>query len=241
MNKKDVKRSKKGKTLLICGTGPSINHNKNKLKDWCGQYDSIGMDWFCKSEIPTKYYFVRDQVHHSSMVSFDDYETIGDFCGLINSNYKNSILLISKLNKAEFDDYGTRWDWGRKASRLLVKNKIIIPEKSTFTYGDMKKDFFNTCYRYSYDLFCVLQFAVTMKYDHIFLSGFDLKDNTCFWSENERNIQKKREINCKDESVELAPYSGMLNYWKNNFHKKIFSLDSESNLVKSGLAINVSL
>lgn len=241
MTKKQFLKTKKGKTLLICGTGPSIEENKEKIKLWTQTYDSIGMDWFCKSKIPTKYYFVRDQAHHSSMLSFDDNETIADFSGLINENYRDSYLLISKLNKSEYDDYGTRWDWGRKSNKLYVRNKIIIPEKRTSTYKDMKEDFLHTCYRYSYDLFCVLQFAHTMGYEHLFLTGFDLNDNKCFWKKGLRNIQRKRGIDLDSESEDWYAYSGMLNYWRNNFHKKIYCLDEDSRLVRHGLGIYLQL
>jgi len=241
MNKKDVLKTKKGKTLLICGTGPSVRDNKDKIREYTQRYDSIGMDWFCKSQIPTKYYFVRDQNHHSSMTSFDDNETIAEFSELINTHYKNSILFLAKLNRNEFDDYSTRWDWGRKSTRLVVENKIIIPENRTSTYLDMKKDFFDTCYRYSYDLFCVLQFAVTMKYEHIFLVGFELNDNKCFWTKDLRKIQKKREITLDEESVLYYPYSGMFNYWKNNFRRKIYCLDENSRLAEGRLGTHLTL
>lgn len=240
MNKKDVLKSKKGNVLLICGTGPSIKRDKEKIEEWVKTYDSIGIDWFCKSKIPTKYYFVRDQVHHSSMISHDDNETIAEFSKLINENYKDSILLISKLNRSEFDDFATRWDWGRKSVKFHVKNKVIIPEKRTSTYRDMKKDFFEICYRYSYDLFCVLQFAVTMGYEKIFLVGFDLHDNKCFWNNGLRNIQKKRGILLDSESEEWYPYSGMFNYWKNNFHNKIFCLNKDSKIIENGLGFYLS-
>jgi len=241
MIKKDVLKTKKGKTLLICGTGPSINNNIDRIKTWVKTYDSIGMDWFCKTKIPTKYYFVRDQAHHSSMISLEDGETIANFSELINEYYRDCNLLISKLDREDYDDYGTRWDWGRKSSKLINRNKIIIPEKRTHTYRDIKKDFFKTCYRYSYDLFSILQFAHTMGYQHIFLTGFDLNDNKCFWKKGLRKIQKKRNIDLDAECEEWIPYSGMFNYWRNNFHKKIYCLDDDSRLVRHGLAINLNI
>lgn len=236
MRKEDILNSKKGRVLLICGTGPSVSEKRDQIKEWTKRYDSIGMDWFCKSAIPTKYYFVRDQVHHSSMISFDDNETIAEFSGLMNEFYQNSIVFISKLNKSEYDDYGTRWDWGRRSDKIRVKNKLIIPEKRTAYYKSMKEDFFTTCYRYSYDLFCILQFAVSMKYDYIYLIGFDLNDNKCFWNNGLRKVQIKREIKMEEEAVDFHPYCGMLNYWKNNFRKKLYCLNEDSRLVNHGLA-----
>ena len=242
MKKRYVLKTKKSNALLICGTGPSIARNRDKIKTWTQKYDSIGMEWFCKSKIPTKYYFVRNQMHHSSMVSFNDNETIAEFSKLMNENYKDSILFLPKLNKNEFDDYGTRWDWGRKAGKLVAKNKVILLEERTSTYKDMKKDFFHTCYRYSYDLFCILQFAVTMDYKHIFLTGFDLNDNKCFWTNDLRSVQRKRGEELDEESVEYYAYNGMLNYWKNNFYRrKLFCLDENSRLLENGLAMYLPL
>lgn len=236
MKKQDILKSKKTNSLLICGTGQSIKENREKVIKYANRFDSIGMDWFCKSKITTKYYFIRDQVHHSSMVSLDDKETVSEFSSLINDYYKNSILLISKLRMSDYDDFGSRWDWGSKHARLYA-NKVIIPEFRSYQYRDMKEDFLGKCFRYSYDLFCILQFAQTMKYDHVVLAGFDLNNNYCFWKDDLRLIQRKRGIELTGESVEYYPFYGMLNYFKNYFHKKIFSLDKNSKLLENNFAI----
>ena len=194
------------------------------------------MDWFCKSGIKTDFYFVRDQAHHSSMISFKNGETIAGFVDDINNYYLDSTLLISKLDQNEYDDYGTRWNWGKNPKRFKSKT-YVFQEKSSNKYIDLKKDFTKKCYRYSYDFFSILQFAVMMEYKSVILVGFELNNNKCFWYNGLRDIHHKRGLELDDIPEEYYAYRDMLNFYKNNFRKEVFTIDEGSRLLEGNLAI----
>lgn len=235
---KDLLSTKETSSLLICGTGKSILDNKKIVSQHARTYDSIGIDWFCKSGIQTKYYFIRDQAHHASMISHSDKETMNEFVRLMNAYYLRSYLIISRLDKNEFDDYSSRWNWGDRY-KMFKGKKFIAQESRAAIYKEMKQDFTKKIYRYSYDLFCVLQFAVTMNYESIILAGFELNDNQCFWQKGIRNIQKKRDIDPEGEFVDFEGVRGMLNFYKNNFRKQIYTIDKDSRLLDNKLVFYV--
>lgn len=234
--KAKLKSMKKTSSLVVCGPFFDMAKDKEIIENYSLEYDSIGTDWFCKSGIKTKFYFVRDQAHHSSMISHRNMETVNGFVDLMNERYEDSVLLISGLDNTEFDDYSTRWNWAKNPKKFKAKS-YLFKEKRSVQYADMKKDFTKKCYRYSYDFFSVLQFSLMMGYGSVILAGFDLNTNKCFWCNDLRDIQIKRQLELNEVPEEYYAYKGMLNFYKNNFKKDVFTIDKNSKLLENRLAI----
>ena len=61
LDKEAFKNRKKSDTIVVYGCGASINELTDEDKETFSRYDSIAFNWFCKSHIPTTFYFLREQ------------------------------------------------------------------------------------------------------------------------------------------------------------------------------------
>jgi len=56
----ELLKTKNSNTIVVYGCGLSINSIGKKQRSILSKFDSIGFNWFCKSDIPTTFYLLRD-------------------------------------------------------------------------------------------------------------------------------------------------------------------------------------
>lgn len=161
--------------LVIFGSGYSINMI---LPDtWTiirNEYDTWGMNWFCKRHYPTTWYMIREQCitprrcEEGHMLS-DLYEDMGYLKKSVKiikdlSYQRDNFQHIRNLDKFEGDGY--------------VFNEI----KGGCSVKNFRDDIFDEGIHHGKcSLYDALHFAVGMQYKKIILCGIDLYDSRHFY------------------------------------------------------------
>jgi hypothetical protein len=189
LTKDQFMKLKKSDTLIVYGSGSSINRLTEEEKKKLMSFDSIGFNWFCKSRIPTTFYLIREQAATSKRLA--EGETRDDlFDALTTSPYNKSCLIILKLKQVEAFHYEQHL--GKFSGAGVVLNDRKKRGVDRFKEFDIFKD--AVCHG-ACTLVNVLHIAAYLKYARILFVGIDLYDCRYFWMKGDRRrhtIKKKR-------------------------------------------------
>lgn len=152
------------------------------------------INWFCKSAIPTTFYFIREQGNIRKRRY--EGEKPRDLYKMLREHYTNSVLVVHDQRHHTPESIV----WHKKnVSDNFPHNAIVVKDvKLKNNDAGVKKwakiDMFTEGLIHGeMSLNNVLHFAVQMKYDRILFSGVDLCDSRYFWlKKNEDRATLKR-------------------------------------------------
>lgn len=188
INKKKFKNYKNSDTIVIYGSGWSINNLTEDDKRHLNKFDSIGFNWFCKSGIPTTFYLLREQT--TSKQKGLKNERYNDIVDNIKKYYNKSCLIIIDMLKSSNAWKGRRgWTFD---SRVFENERVILSEKYYSLYKEQKYipffkqakkiDIFNNHVMYATCTMSIIFHIITwMEYKKIIFVGVDLYDHRYFW------------------------------------------------------------
>jgi len=192
---------KKSDTIVIYGCGYSINDLTEKDKNSLSVFNSIGFNWFCKSDIHTTFYLLREQgTRKSFSLRGENNETL--VSKMSSKSYESTCLVIDDLTHS-----ASRWSrintHSLPSSQSRFKNiGVILKEKFAkdafrkehSMSGDrsdkcnflinkmMEYDIFNDGLIYDFcTMVPVLHICTFLKYKRIIFVGVDLYDHRYFW------------------------------------------------------------
>lgn len=179
LEKNQVLNYKKSDTMVIYGSGFSINQLKNKDFEILSRFDSSGFNWFCFSKIPTTYYFVREQANIPSRVHQPE-ETIENFIGQMNRHpYLSSCLLLHKISHHSPAAY----DYAENANQFKGNYFIVNDIKMKNNRSGIKnwRKIEKGLIHGGCTLNNIMHFTIALKYKIIIFVGIDLYDSKYFW------------------------------------------------------------
>lgn len=190
----EFKQNKKSDTIVIYGSGWSINEITDSEKDTLTKYDSIGFNWFLRSNIATTFYVIREQANNHKRVSVD--ETPDIFISQINREpYIKSILVVHDITEhsPKSISYNTEPYLSRfNGSGVIVKDIHSSGQKQRFN-----KDIFTKgVYHGSCTLNNIIHIAIYLGYSRMIFAGIDLNDSRYFWlkyDETRHTVAKKKQ------------------------------------------------
>ncbi|MFW6009525.1 MAG: hypothetical protein ACOCP8_09705 [archaeon] len=238
INKGKFLNYKKSDTIVIYGSGYSINDLTKEDKEHLQNFDSIGFNWFCKSQIPTTFYLLREQTTLKQKGLPN--ERSDDILNNIRQYYQDSCLIIIDMLKSSNAWKGKRgWVFD---SEVFDNEGIILQEKYYKLYKQQnyipffrkatKIDIFNNHVMYATcTISNVFHIITWMGYKRIIFVGVDLYDHRYFWLSyntlRQRTKAKKRTLNSKHFTAKFT--LKMVEHLTRVFpDKKIFTYNNKS-------------
>lgn len=188
LSKEKFLKHKKSDTLVIYGSGYSINKLSDEEKAELRSFDSIGFNWFCKSRIPTTFYIVREQANVPKRVTKGETRKI--LFNLINTYYKKSALIVHHIRKKGCFPF---WD---NLEKFEGSGIVVRDLKSGLVANFDKTNIFTKGVHHGKCSLCnVLHISRCLGYDKLLFVGIDLYDSRYFWmspDETRRSIKQKK-------------------------------------------------
>jgi len=180
LTKEGFMAKKQSDTIIVYGSGYSINSLTKRDKAALGEFDSIGFNWFCKSGIPNTFYMIREQSVTKKRTA--EGETVEDLAALLNSDpYIESCLIIHRMhhNVKNTFEYADNLDLF-KGSGVVVDdiNRKRRRDVSLMTETDIFSDgvLHGKCSMQN-----IMHIAHYMDYKQVIFAGLDLYDSRYFW------------------------------------------------------------
>ena len=245
---------KKSDTIVVYGSGYSINDITEEQWNKLGQFDSIGFNWFLKSKRPVTFYLLREQDIWRKN-GFGD-ESRKEVVDTLNNYYKDSCAIVVDLSNShpkwsKTNHYGKKiYQKDIKLSGVISKEvfaRISLPEYRNGWPENNKRYNILCNYFQSYDMlnkgivydFCsmvnILHLITFLKYKRIIFAGVDLYDHRYFWlgKDKLRNITKKRGRKLNSNHFVSNFTCGLIGTYNNYFKDvELFVLNPKSLLAK---------
>jgi len=226
LSKKQFIDRKKSDTLVILGSGYSIN----KIKDWdkIKKFDSIAFNWFCNHEFVPNFFLIREQSNINSRVG--KHETIKRFYKILSKDsYQNTCMIVQDLRHSKKANIHMR------KKDLLSQYGVVLNDIRCLRRPDFSKDIFEKgVIHYRCTLSNVIHIGVFLKYDRIIFAGVDLYDSRYFWlnaKSTRKNIKRKGLI-FKDKHPITSSVLKTVSYVKQCSDVKMYTLNHNSLLKK---------
>jgi len=137
LESKEIVSFKKKNDTIVLFTN-RVNRTINLKPILNIKYDSMGLSWFCKNNISTDYYFIRDQLHHLSFKNSKKQESINDFIRLINKEqFEKTIKIIVNINENNYKKYHEYLNWNRYSPKIIGK-KLFLKEGTSLKINDFR-------------------------------------------------------------------------------------------------------
>lgn len=225
INKDDLSKKKKSHTCVVYGSGSSINDlNKSKIER-LSEYDSIGFNWFCKSNIPTSFYLLREQCSNKHRISEDEnFEELEKCLKIRKTCYVWSSM--SDSNKLEQSGIIERLDGD------LVKLKDFPDKLKAKNFVNIiDQDIFDVGLRHGRNsLFSCMHFVHYMGYKNIIFAGVDLNNSNYFWlpENSSRHTLIKKGINAKHKHSTAKDTYDLIKLYISKYNVSCFTTSKKS-------------
>lgn len=177
----EFKAKKRHDGIAIMGSGRSLL--KIPGEEWEAiedNYDTFGMNWYCKSERPTTWYLVREQAItpkrcEPGMMLTDFYEHMQAYsgsCKIVKDLGHKPTNFQHALHIDKFDGDG-----------IIIKEPQCGASAKSF-----RDDLFDVGLHHGKGtIYDALHFSVAMEYKRILFCGVDLYDTRYFWLEKDES------------------------------------------------------
>jgi hypothetical protein len=200
--------------LAIFGCGYSINWiTEEQWNILDRDYDTLGMNWYCKKHRPTTWYIVREQCTVPKRLA-KNFE-LDDFYTDIES-FRNAIKVVKDMS------YRTNnYQHIRNLHKLDGAGYVFKEIQGGCSVKSFRDDIFDEGIHHGKcSIYDALHFAIGMKYEKIVLCGIDLYDNRYFYLPYDQTMEQTiREGNSVTAPHATAPkvvklISDFIEFWK---------------------------
>ncbi len=188
---------KKSDTIVVLGSGWSVNSLDDCHWDKIKMLDSIGFNWFCKHKFEPKFYFVREQANISSRKG--EGESVKKFIGRIN-RYKETCCIICDVSHHTKEAHRYKNDRRIKSECFILKD-----DKKRKRIQKIKRYMSRSPVDYGLihgkcTLYNIMHLVKYMDYQRIIFVGIDLYNSRYFWlgRKDTRHTVKKKGQSWKD-------------------------------------------
>jgi len=234
LTEKEFLSKKTSDTIVIYGSGNSINKITDTQKIRLGEYNSISFNWFCKSKIQTTFYTIREQSNSPKRISSD--ETEDELYNLLNSYYKDSCLIVHNLSKSIHKNIVTSYH-----SKLdnFIQSGIVVNDIKLYMNNDgidkwKKYNIFKDGVIHGkMTLNGILHIVSWMGYKKILFAGIDLLDSRYFWLNNKtRYTVSKKGRSCKSRHILATQTLDLIKQTRSIFGIDMATVSDKSLLIK---------
>lgn len=220
---------KSSDTLVILGSGSSINQIPDKQWKKVSSYDSVGFNWFCHHHFGPTFYAIREQANNKYRnVETETRKML--FKEMRKKSYRNTCLILHDVSKHSRKAYSYA-----KNSREFSQSGIIVKD---LKHNSIRKKFFEFdifnkgCFHWRISLANVIHIGLFLKYKKFIFVGIDLYNSRYFWLPGNKirsNINRAKKSNKHVHPV--APFTlKLLQAIKRLFDVKMVTGNKKSHL-----------
>lgn len=232
MNEGEFIRRKTSNTIVVLGSGFSINAISQD--DWSilAQYNTIGFNWFCKHFFEPTFYIIREQSNIKSRTHKN--ETVDIFLNRMN-RYQKTCGIILDVSSHTGHAYPYKKDNRIKLDCIILRdNNKIRNDKQVFRSLD--KDPFEKqgVVHGACTLISVMHIVRFLKYEKIVFAGVDLNDSRYFWlrKDQTRYTIKNKKLNFQSSHPVKDEVMHFMKRYKQRFNPRMFCLNGKSYLAR---------
>lgn len=178
LTEQEFLNKKQSDTLVVFGSGYSINEITEEQWSKLAEFDSIAFNWFCKSFVPTTFYMIREQSNNKKRRS--EGEQVADLVHMLNTEpYEDSCLIVLDMSNSPHPCY--KW-WENKSLDQFPHEGIVVKDLRRFDIEEFRLNIFEHGVIHGHTtLYNVMHIAAFMGYKRIIFAGIDLYDSRYFW------------------------------------------------------------
>jgi len=221
---------KKTDTVVILGSGYSIN--SISLKEWniISSFDSMGFNWFCHHNFGPTFYIIREQATtRNRNIGTETRQCF--YKNISKPAYRNTCIIVHNLKKHSPKSYSYK----RYADKIKQKGIVVKDIKGSLSGKRLKQNIFTKgVFHGRCSLTNVVHIAIFMQYKRIIFAGVDLKNSRYFWlpkHKTRKNILQKRKTQ-RDRHPVWRHVIRLVKTVKNNFDIELICVSSKSLLNK---------
>jgi len=190
LSKSEFLERKTSDTLVVLGSGSSIN--KMSLQHWekISSYDSIGFNWFCHHSFGPTFFVIREQANTKyRCIESETKKRL--FRDLSKKSFNNTCLIVHDLSKHSKHVY----NYAINKHRIKQSGIIVKDIRGKLHYKKLRHDIFEKgVFHGSCTLTNVLHIGLYLQYKKIIFVGIDLRNSFYFWlpkGNTRKNISRK--------------------------------------------------
>ncbi len=177
ISKEEFISKKTSDTLVILGSGSSINNISDETWGKISKFNSIGFNWWCHHQFGPTFYVIREQANTKHRNKATETREVL-FKELLKSSYASTCLVVHDLVKHSPKTYR----YAKKHSHFTQDGIIVKDVKGKLKASRLKKDIFgHGVFHGRSSLTNVLHIAIYLKYKRIIFAGVDLRNSRYFW------------------------------------------------------------
>ncbi|HXV77470.1 MAG TPA: hypothetical protein VD788_14240 [Candidatus Polarisedimenticolaceae bacterium] len=184
----EFRTRKRSDTLVIYGSGFSIRQLTPEDRENLARFDSISFNWFCKSNIPTTFYTIREQA--TLPIRIRPGEEVEDLLETLNGPaYRDTCLIV--LDMTGHTPEAFPWAADANLDRLHGEG-VVLTDLRKGKPSDFRDDIFEVGVHHGKNSMTTqLHLAVYLGYRSIVFVGVDLYDCRYFWlGEDEDRVSR---------------------------------------------------
>jgi hypothetical protein len=201
-------------SIAIFGSGYSINLiTPRQWETIENNYDTWGMNWFCKSRRPTTWYMVREQCASPKRIEED--HTLIDFYDAMRY-YAVTTKIVKDMSYRP-----NNYQHVRNLDNLEGDGYVFNEIQGGCSVKNFRDDIFDVGIHHGKNsMYDALHFAVAMNYKKIVVCGVDLYDNRYFYLPFDTTLQQTKAEGQgvtdphKTTKVTVQLFGDFLEYWK---------------------------
>ncbi len=190
LSETEFRNKKTSDTVVVYGSGGSVNELTTDDKQRLGEFDSFSFNWFCKFKMPVTFFMIREQANIPSRIGPGEtpdilFETLGQ------PPFHKTCFVVQDLTSHSPHAFPYH-----KHTVRLPGSGIILKDLRHGSVADWGKTDVMTqgVYHGKCSLNSALHVVLHLGYEKVIFSGVDLYDSRYFWIDGNKprhNIKKK--------------------------------------------------
>lgn len=221
-------RRKQSDTIVVLGSGYSINNISDKGWGKIASYDSIGFNWFCHHKFGPTFYAIREQANTKQRNKATETRK-RLFADMAKPSLASTCLIVHNVKGSKVYNYA------KNHSRFAQDGIIVKDRKGKSVAAQFKHDIFKRgVFHGKSSLMNVIHIAIYLKYKRILFAGVDLRNSQYFWLDPKAtriNIHQKR-LKSHNRHPAAKYIFSMLKKLKKFYKGKMYTVNRKSLLMK---------
>ncbi len=227
---------KKSDTVVIFGSGYSLNKISEEQWDKIRTFDSIGFNWFCHHDYGPTFFILREQANTKKRnLATETRDRL--WKDLQKEAYADTCIVVHDLKHSP-----KSYSYVKNTKNIAQKGIIVNDRKGRLSHKQFRVDIFNKgIYHGKITLNNAIHLALFLDYKKIIFAGVDLYDSRYFWLHPKKtrvNI-KRAGKNRRSKHPVTKNVLRSIRTIKKHFKVKMYTLNKKSLLTRMIKAIDL--
>jgi len=222
LNPEEFRACKTSDTIVVFGSGWSINKIKDSQWEKIKEFNSIGFNWFCKHSFEPTFFLVREQANtRARKYKGEKPKHIFKYM----NRYEKTCLIVADIRSTAPSSF----NYARHLNEFAGRG-VVLKDKKRTKIKNLKKNIFSFGILHGKLTLCnVFHLIVWFGYKKILFAGVDLYDSRYFWlgKDETRHTVKGKRKRANSKHAITAPTIRLVRSFR-RFGIEMYSLNKKS-------------